>query len=464
MSTPQMRFSRRTLTHAGGLSMLAGFNLTGCFGMKAAQVAPPTQPLSLAEELAAICHDPRKTLASMSVLAVKAGQVAYSAGFGTANFHPTTPVSAQADTLYRAASISKLITALGVMRLVEQGVLELDLDVSTYLGWRLRNPHFPENGITLRMLLTHTSSLRDDAGYFWPEGNTLRSVLEPGGALHGRGAMWARQHAPGRFFQYANLPWGLIGSVMESATGQRFDALMQAQVFVPLGIEATFNPANLSPQALGRLATLYRKRSDVGGKEVWNAAGPWVAQVDDYSREAPVPRAGPSYQPGTNGTLFGPQGNVRISALGLGTVMRMLLQNGRVPDTASVFLKAETVELMLRRHWTHEPGNGDDFDGFMRAWGLGNQHFLDASEVKGQRARGDRLVASGGYTALGHFGIAWGLTSAFVLNPTDRSGMVFMVGGTSFNPETEDPGRFSSMFGYEENILTALHRLVLLKK
>ena len=66
-----------------------------------------------------------------------------------------------ADDPVRIASISKLITALGVLRLVDTGRLSLDRDVSSYLGYRLRNPAFPGSVITLRLLLSHQSSLLD---------------------------------------------------------------------------------------------------------------------------------------------------------------------------------------------------------------------------------------------------------------------------------------------------------------
>jgi CubicO group peptidase (beta-lactamase class C family) len=71
-----------------------------------------------------------------------------------------------------------MVTALGVMRLVEQGKLALDTDVSRYLGYTLRNPYYPDAAITLRMLLSHTSSLRDDGGYNFPANTSLQSVLQ----------------------------------------------------------------------------------------------------------------------------------------------------------------------------------------------------------------------------------------------------------------------------------------------
>jgi CubicO group peptidase (beta-lactamase class C family) len=95
-----------------------------------------------------------------------------------------------ADDPVRIASISKLVTAIGVLRLVDQKRLDLDRDVSDYLGWRLRNPAFPDAAITLRLLLSHRSSLRDDADYLIPLGDTVRARLANPKA-------WDAVHAPG---------------------------------------------------------------------------------------------------------------------------------------------------------------------------------------------------------------------------------------------------------------------------
>ena len=76
----------------------------------------------------------------------------------------------------RVASVSKLVVALGVMRLVDAGRLNLDRDVSDYLGWRLRNPAFPDTPITLRLLLSHQSSITDNVDYVIPLGGTVRAA------------------------------------------------------------------------------------------------------------------------------------------------------------------------------------------------------------------------------------------------------------------------------------------------
>ena len=87
------------------------------------------------------------------------------------NRSPITPVDP-----VRVASVSKLVVAIGVMKLVEAGKLDLDSDVSRWLGWSLRNPAFPDRPITLRQLLSHTSSVRDhDDQYAVPLGGTIRA-------------------------------------------------------------------------------------------------------------------------------------------------------------------------------------------------------------------------------------------------------------------------------------------------
>ena len=420
--------------------------------------AEPVKPnAALDAELLSVVNNAAYPLASLSVLAVRDGKVVYQKQWG----HRFIDVTASANskpaneaTMYRIASISKLVTTLGVMKLVEEGRLKLDADIGDYLGYKVRNPNFPNDKITLRMLLTHRSSLRDDAGYYWDNKHQLKEVLIPGGTLYGKGDMWAKNAKPGAYFQYANLPWGVIGTVMERVSGERFDRLMARLILNPMGLRGGFSPADMPCADVQNIATLYRKRTEVNDQEIWNTAGPWVAQVDDYSRTAPVPRAGPEYEIGSNGTLYGPQGNVRLSAADLGKLMLMLMNDGK--HNGKQILKKATVNMMLSEQWHADGKNGEsNFGGkeLFFAWGLGNQHFLDKSGV----GKGDRLVEAGGFTGVGHLGDAWGLTSAFVFNRSTHNGMIFLSGGPGFDPETYK-GKYSAMYRYEERILDALYR------
>lgn len=83
-----------------------------------------------------------------------------------------------ADDPVRIASVSKLVVALGVLRLVEQGWLDLDRDVSDYLGWRLRHPAHPDRPITLAQLLGHRAGLTDRINYALPLGADLEAALK----------------------------------------------------------------------------------------------------------------------------------------------------------------------------------------------------------------------------------------------------------------------------------------------
>ena len=410
---------------------LLGLSLLGILP-PALAIGPKKPHLSvdaaLDAELAAIADDPACPLASLSVLTVRAGIIhyAYQRGYRRVSDGITPGLPANAQTLFRIASVSKLVTTLGLMRLLEEGKLALDTDVGTYLGFALRNPHFPQQPVTLRMLLSHTSSLRDDAGYAFPLNVALRDVMVP--------AVWSPRAAPGAYFTYCNLGFGIVGTLMERVTGERFDRLMRRLVLSPLGMHGGYNVAELAPQEIANLATLYRKRTT--DTEVWNLQGPWIAQVDDYRHTPPAPAPGmASYVPGANATPFSPTGGLRTTARDLGVLMQMLM-NGGIHDGRRI-LKAGTLATMFTRAWTFDGSNGDTLNGLYQAWGLGNQQF------PGQ--------------AIGHLGDAYGLRAIFMLDQARRSGMVVLIGGTGIDPDTQ-PGQTSALARFEERIVTALQR------
>jgi CubicO group peptidase (beta-lactamase class C family) len=419
-------------------------------------VLPASVKAALDRELAAIAADPACELASLSVLAIRDGRIAYEGQFGrrfigTGDL-PSKPVDAH--TLFRIASISKMMTTLGLMRLVEAGKVDLDADVSGYLGFTLRNPHFPDQPLVLRHLLTHTSSLRDEAGYSWGVDTALKDVLVPGSRLYGEGKMWAANAGPGAYFTYCNLGWGVIGTIMEKVTGERFDRLMRRLLVEPLGLHAGYNPSELPAADIANIATLYRKRTV--DTEIWDANGPWIAQADDYSRNPPSPPSGiERYVVGANATPFSPTGGMRISARDMGTVMRMLMNGGM--HEGQRILRQATLDRMFSRQWTYDGkgGNGDSLDGLFNCWGLGNEQFPDDPATR------TRLVEGGGFAAAGHLGDAYGLMSVFAADLKNRNGMVALIGGTSTDPLAYK-GTYSSLARFEEKILTAMHRRAIL--
>lgn len=402
---------------------------------------------ALERELAAIVRDPACELASLSVLAIRHGAVSYSGRFGRSRIGPDRALAP--DALFRIASVSKMMTTLGLMRLVDAGRVALDADVSRYLGFSLRNPHFPAQAITLRDLLTHTASLRDDAGYSWAAPVALRDILVPGASLYGDGRMWSSKAAPGAYFTYCNLGFGLVGTIMEAVTGERFDRLMRRLLLEPLGLRAGYNPAALTPATIDRIATLYRKRTV--DTEVWDPDGPWIAQADDIAHKPPAAPPGiEGYVIGSNATPFSPTGGLRISASGLGVIMRMLMRRG--VHGGRRILSEAALARMFRREWTYDGNNGDTMNGFYRAWGLGNQQFPDG------------LVDEPGFgAAVGHLGDAYGLVSSFVADLEHGNGMVVLVGGSATDPQASaNHGRYSALPRFQECILETLYRRAIL--
>ena len=358
-------------------------------------------------------------------------------------------------TKFRAASISKTVTALAVMQLVEAGQIDLGGDVSDILGWRLRNPHWPQVPITTRMLLTHTSSLRDGETYAFPLPVTLEEVFQPGSPYNENGAHFAAPvdgaaRAPGRFFTYCNLGFGVLGTLIECVTGERFDRYVDRHVLAPLGVDASFNVRALSDAGFAELAALYRRQRD----GAWDAAAPWCAQVDDYRGVRPAPPAGlDGYVPGANGTLFSPQGGLRTSARDLVAVMGVFLHGGQ--GVNGRVLAPATVRQILTAQWRFDPasGNGDPYGGLMRAFGLGLHHIRNAPADR--FGPGDRIVASPSPQLWGHTGDAYGLLGAMLFDPARDLGFVYIIGGTGRDPETYK-GAYSGFYRWEEQIQTAL--------
>ncbi|MGY0504914.1 serine hydrolase domain-containing protein [Luteimonas sp. e5] len=337
-----------------------------------------------------------------------------------------------ADDPARIASVSKLAAAIGVMRLVEQGKLKLDQDVSQQLGWALRNPAHPEVPITLRMLLSHTSSLTDNAGY-WnvPLDGDIRSIL-------GKEAAWDTTHAPGRFFRYSNLNFPLIAQVMERASGERFDRLMRRLVFEPLKIDACHNWSGCSDEAIARAVVLY----DTERK-------PQVDNLQGRRPECPVMRSADGgcdidahWRPGSNGAMFGPQGSMRISANGLARIGRMLLNNGRL-DGVRV-LKRRSVRQLLTPMWVYDGHNGvigeedePDRGGFFCAYGLATQHIARGD---GRECRDD--LFGDARPRVGHSGNAYGLLSGLWIDPRAGTGVAYFATGVP-NDSTGQHSAFS---------------------
>ena len=328
--------------------------------------------------------------------------------------------SITADDPVRVASVSKLVVAIGVLRLVEQHRLDLDADVSALLGWRLRNPHFPDRPITLRLLLSHRSSLTDTIDYVLPLDADMRAVLADPRA-------WDADHPPGTWFRYTNFNSPVIAAVMERATGERFDRLMARLVLRPLRLDACYNWDGCSPAMRARAVVLYRGGAPSKDWPAQVAACPVTPARDgscDLSR----------WRAGANGAIFSPQGGLRISARGLATIGRLLLGRGTVDGVR--LLRPASFALLERPLWTTAPGNGETENGFYCGYGLAVTFLATPG------CRDDPF--GDGRQRFGHAGEAYGMKSGLWVDPAAGTGVAYVA--------TDDPAAAPGFSALEQRL------------
>lgn len=399
-------------------------------------LASPAAANPLADLVAG--RDPRAPqLSGVVAVVVDRNRILHAEAHGLADIAAGRPL--QTDSVIRVASVSKLVVAIAVWRLAEQGKLDLDRDVSAYLGWPLRHPAHPETAVTLRQLLSHTSGIVDGPGYGFALEEKLQDKLT---AQH-----WAAG-APGKRFEYANLNYGLIASVMEKATGERFDRLMNRLVLAPLKIDAGYNWQGASDAAVARAAVLYRKGRD---ETAWNPAGPWLAQVDDLNGQraaCPVRSTGAcdlaAYRPGDNGTIFSPQGGLRIAIPDLARIGQLLLRGGEAGGVR--LLKPATVKAMFTPVW-QSGGDvpGDDYNGQMLCYGAGPHCLSGRAGATDQPVKGARWW--------GHLGEAYGLLAGLWID--QQRGRVFAYALTGSSDDPLKAPHVASAFTSAEDIIMA---------
>ena len=330
------------------------------------------------------------------------------------------------DDPARIASISKLVVAIAVMRLVEQGKLDLDADVSRVLGRKLRNPAFPDTPITLRLLLSHRSSLTDTIDYVLPLDADMLAVLDDPKA-------WDAEHAPGTWFHYTNFNFPVVASVMEKATGERFDLLMQRLVLKPLAIDGCYNWASCSPERAAQAVVQYRERKPAKDEPTQIAACP-VTPASDGSCDLAKLKLG------TNGAAFSPQGGLRISARDLAKVGQLLLGNGKLGKVR--LLKASSVKAMLAPEWTFDGSNGDHQAGFMCRYGLATHTLVTKQDGCRDDPFGD------GIERVGHSGDAYGLKAGLWIDRKHKTGVAYFATDVL----DADKGSHSAFTRVEENL------------
>ena len=185
---------------------------------------------TLAEEMA------RYTVPGISVAVLESGTLAWARGYGARD--ATKGDNVGVDTVFQAASISKPTTALGVMRLVERGDVDLDRDVNEYLtSWQAPPRGAWQPRLTLRQLLSHSAGLTVHGfpGYAADAPTpTLRQVLD--GVAPANSPAVRVDILPGLHFRYSGGGTSIVQQVLEDVTGEPFPTFMQREVLTPLGM------------------------------------------------------------------------------------------------------------------------------------------------------------------------------------------------------------------------------------
>ena len=187
-----------------------------------------------------------------SIDLIQDGEVTWSEGYGYQDLEEGKPVTS--DTLFRAESITKSVTAWGMMSLVEQGYIELDDPLEKHLTtWQLPETEYAEEAVTISQLLSHSSGITGGTDYELPgtERPPLEEVLAGEHSLHRTKLV----REPGSSFEYSNQGFILLELLVEDVTGKSYDRYIEELILEPLEMtNATFKH---DTEVQARLATSY---------------------------------------------------------------------------------------------------------------------------------------------------------------------------------------------------------------
>jgi CubicO group peptidase (beta-lactamase class C family) len=176
----------------------------------------------------------------VSMAVINEGKIDWARGYGVVKAGDDTPVTT--ETLFEAASSTKLLTSAITLRLVEQGWLDLDEDVNKQLkSWKIPENHFTrQHKVTLRLLLTHQSGLnRPDGGFDWEDGSAPSLIQILKGEPPAKNKAAVPEYVPGSKWQYSNIGYVVIQLLLEDVLGKPFTQIAQENVFDPVGMKSS---------------------------------------------------------------------------------------------------------------------------------------------------------------------------------------------------------------------------------
>ncbi|MDR2656767.1 MAG: beta-lactamase family protein [Oscillospiraceae bacterium] len=339
-----------------------------------------------------------------SIVLIKDGRIVDAYNYGRANRGDNIPVTD--DTLFRVASITKMVTTVGFMRLWEMGNFNLDDDIGGHYDFPIRNPYYPDDPITFRQVMTHTASLLDGGHYYRALNGdivSLQSVFTGNYA-----ATDFQRRRPGTYYAYSNFGGSLLGSMIELFTGMTADEWMNYAVYRKLGVTASYFTPNLPADA--RIARIYN------GPDMTMDS---MALTDGDMVDDPL-----YHYTSTAGSLS-------ISAIDLAKIMIPLMGDGTF-DGVRV-LSQSTVETI------RTPQNS-----------IGSV-LIDTNRGLNLNIYKDVIVS--GRTMYGHQGKAYGAICAAYFDPTDQSGVVLLTNGC-------DDSTFNSVARIARAVISAAYEMM----
>jgi CubicO group peptidase (beta-lactamase class C family) len=311
----------------------------------------------------------------LSVAVVKKGKLIYTHSFGQKNIENNTPLTN--ESIFRIASISKSFSATSIMQLVDAKKVSLNADVSDLIGFRVRNPKYPETIITLKMIMSHTSSLNDSQGYF-----TLDAINPAKGQ---NAAKCYNDYEPGKGYQYCNLNYNMVGTIIEKLSGERFDTYVRHHILDPLGLYGGYCVDSLDAS---RFATLYEYNGTT--KSFSPAPLAYAPRSEEIK----------NYVMGYSTPVFSPTGGMKISATDLAKYMMMHMKKGKFKGVRIISKKSSKI---MQTKVQEEEGYG-----------------LAIMNV-------DYLIP--GKLMTGHSGVAYGLYSGMFFDRRKKFGIVVITNG-----------------------------------
>lgn len=284
-------------------------------------------------------------------------------------------VPMETDTKIRIASISKVVVAMNIFKLQDEGILDIDEKIGSYWGFDIANPKYPDKPITLRSILSHTSSIADREEYANLEGYLMRNNVFSG-------AMPLSEAS----YSYSNYAFAVGGATMEKAAGKTIYDISDQYFFEPMGIDASFAAGRLEHSGL--LANLYYSGGSI-------------------ARNKETMQGFMGYDtPGKNGAFF--PGGLCISAGDMAKMICILVNDGVYQGNR--YLSEESVSTMEEAFCTV------DFHGVQVTQCFPLKYL---SHIYGES------------NLYFHTGSAYGVYSLFSYNPETKNGVVVITVGAS---------------------------------